>query len=143
MRRGAAVIDEKVYLRNDFQVCVSCIASWRSCFDLSNDCNGLCKYVMVTGVSLQKKRGWFGMMLELPLFISWEFWACNEWVYLICFYVCSYWSDSVDSWSSLAIWKDFHNRQILSLVRTLVLWHSFNEVFFLQSQTFDNYLQIC
>jgi len=25
------------------------------CFDLSNDCNGLCKYVMVSGVYLQKK----------------------------------------------------------------------------------------
>jgi len=34
MRKGAAVTDEKVYLRNNFQVCVSCIAGRRYCFDL-------------------------------------------------------------------------------------------------------------
>jgi len=44
MQREAAVMDEKVYFRNNFQVCVSCIADWRYCPDLWSDCIGPRKY---------------------------------------------------------------------------------------------------
>jgi len=40
-----------------------------------------------------------------------KFKACDEEMYLICFYVWPYWSDSANRQSSLFTWKGLHNRK--------------------------------
>jgi len=147
MRRRAAVLNEKVYLRNNFQVYVSCIAGWRYCFDLSNDCNCLCKYVTVSGVYLQKnfieetRLVWNDDGTAFFYFL-WIFkHVRNRCIWSAFTYALT----EVTRLIADLRWqpeKIFTIVKILLLVRTLALWHSFNKVFFLQSLTFDNYLQI-
>jgi len=147
MRREAAVMDEKVYFRNSFQVCVSCIVGWRYCFDLSAFCNGLCKCVMVSGGYLQKK-----FIEETRL--AWNdvgiAFVCFLWIFKYVMNRCiwSAFTCALTEVTRLIAYLRLQHEKICTilkslLVRTLVQWHSFNEVFLLQSFTFDGYLLMC
>jgi len=75
VRRETVAMNEKVYFRINFQVCVPYITGWRDCFGMSNDCNVFCNCVMVSGLfkkKIFKMWDWSGILLELPLLVSCE-----------------------------------------------------------------------
>ena len=142
---------EKIYHRINFQVFVSYVAGWRDCCDLSNNCNGFCKCVMVSGGGgfMQEKSFFEEMRLEgndvgiAFVYFSWHFKPVIR-----RFFRSVFTYDLAEMTRRIANLCQQHEKictivKILQLVRTLALWHSFNKVFYVQSLRFDSYLQIC